>query len=63
MLQAMIHLIQLLKKTIALKAVVDKLYIAKLVNVSTCLNNLKTKVDYLDVSKLKTVPLDLKKIK
>ena len=53
----------MLKKIIALKAVVDKLYIAKLVNVSTCFNNLKTKVDYLDVSKLKTVPLDLKKIR
>ena len=29
-------------------------------NVSTSLNNLKTKVDELDVGKLKTVPIDLK---
>ena len=31
-------------------------------NVSTSLNNLKTKVDELDVGKLKTVPIDLKKL-
>ena len=31
-------------------------------NVSTSLNNLKTKVDELDVGKLKTVPTDLKKL-
>ena len=31
-------------------------------NVSTSLNNLKTKVDELDVAKLKTVPIDLKKL-
>ena len=31
-------------------------------NVPTNLNNLKTKVDDLDVGKLKTVPVDLKKI-
>ena len=29
-------------------------------NVSTSLNNLKTKVDELDVGKLKTVPVDMK---
>ena len=34
----------------------------KLVNVLTCLNNLKTKVDDLDVGKLKTVPVNLKKL-
>ena len=26
------------------------------------MNNLKTKIDYLDVGKLKTVPIDLKKL-
>ena len=31
-------------------------------NVPTSLNNLKTKVDDLDVGKLKTVPVDLKKV-
>ena len=39
----------------------DKLEINKLSNVPTTLNNLKTKVDNLDVGKLKTVPIDLKK--
>ena len=34
----------------------------KLVNVSTSLNNLKTKVDDLDDGKLKTVPIDLKNL-
>ena len=33
-----------------------------MVNVSTSLNNLKTKVEYLDVVKLKTAPVDLKKL-
>ena len=37
-------------------------YINKLTNVSASLNNLKTKVDHLDVGKLKTVPVDLKKL-
>ena len=46
----------------ALKAEVDKLYIPQLVNVPTSLNKLKTKVHDLDVGKLKTVPLDLKKL-
>ena len=31
-------------------------------NVPTSLNNLETKVDDLDVGKLKTLPVDLKKI-
>ena len=42
-----------------MKAEVDKL---DFVNVPTGLNDLKTKVDDLDVGKLKTVPVDLKKI-
>ena len=45
----------------ALKAEVDK-DINKLVNCPTSLNNLKTKVDDLDVGKLKTVSVDLKKL-
>ena len=51
------------KDFIALKADVDNLYLVKLVNVGTSLNKLKTKVNDLDVSKLETVPVDLKKIK
>ena len=31
-------------------------------NVTSSLNNLKTKVDDLDVGKLKTVPVDLEKL-
>ena len=46
-----------------MEAEVDKLDINKLVNVPTSLNNLKTKVYYLDVSQLKAIPIDLKKIK
>ena len=34
----------------------------KLVNVPTSLNNLKAKVHYLDVGKLKTLSVDLKKL-
>ena len=45
-----------------MKAEVCKLDIAKLVNVPTSLNNLKTKVDGLDAGKLKVVPVDLKKL-
>ena len=45
-----------------MKAEVGKIDINKLVNVSTSLNNLKTKVQDLDVGKLKTVPVDLKKL-
>ena len=50
------------KDFIDLRAEVDKLDIAKFVNVSTSLNNLKTKVDDLDSGKLKTVPVDLKQL-
>ena len=42
---------------------VDKLGVNELVNVSTSLNNLKTKVYDLDVGKLKAVPVDLKKLR
>ena len=44
-----------------MKAEVDKLNINKLVNVPTSLNNLKTKVDDLDVGKIKTVTVDFRK--
>ena len=44
-----------------MKAEIDKPDINKFVNVLTDLNNLKTKID-IDVYKLKTVPVDLKKI-
>ena len=47
---------------IALKAEVDKIDINKRVNVPADLNNLKTKVDNLGASKLKTVLIDLKKV-
>ena len=47
---------------IALKAEVDKLDINKLINVPTSLNNLRTKVYDLDVGKLKTLSVDLKKV-
>ena len=50
------------KDFIALKAQVDKLDIAKLVNVPTSLNNLKTKVDDIEDGELKTVLVDLKKL-
>ena len=43
-----------------MKAEVDKRDINKLVNVPTSLNNLKPKVDDLDVGELKTVRIDLK---
>ena len=45
-----------------MKAEVERRVINKLINVPTSLNNLKTKVDHLDVGKLKTVPVDLKKL-
>ena len=51
------------KYFITLKAEVDKLDINELVNGLTSFNNLKTKVDNLVVGKLKTVPIDLKKIR
>ena len=47
------------KHFIALKAEVD---INKLVNVPASLKTLKTKVDDFDAGKLKTVPVDLKKV-
>ena len=50
------------KDFIALIAEVDRLNIKKLVNVSTILNNSKTKVDGLDVGKLKTASVALKKL-
>ena len=50
------------KKFYGVKAEVDKQDINKLVGVPTSLNNLKTKINDLDVYKLKTVPLDLKKV-
>ena len=47
---------------IALKGEVNKLYFNKLVNVPASLNDLKIKVDYLDIDQFKAVP-KLKKIK
>ena len=44
-----------------MKAKVDKIFISGLVKVPTGLNKLKTKIDNLDVAKLKTAPRDLKK--
>ena len=51
------------KELIVLKPKVGRLDNNKLVNVSISSNNLKAKVDDLDVVKLKTFPLDLKKKK
>ena len=48
------------KDFLPLKAEVDKLEMNKLVNVPTSLNNLKTKVNDLDVGKLKTFLVDWK---
>ena len=63
MLQLLRDLIYLSKKYfIALKAEVDKLDITKLVNLPTSLNNLTTKEGNLYVCKLKTDPVDLKKL-
>ena len=45
-----------------MKAEVDKLGINKLINVPTRLNDLKLKVDDLDVGKLKAVSVVLKKL-
>ena len=50
------------KDFIALKAEVYKLDINRLGNIQTCFNNLKSKVDNLDVGKLKTAPIGLKKL-
>ena len=46
----------------ALIAEIDKLDVNKLTNVTTSLNNLKTKVDDFDIGKLKNVPVDLKQL-
>ena len=59
MLQMLINLIQLLKKIIALRAEFDKPD-NKFDSVPTSLNNLKTKLDDLDVDQLKTIPVELK---
>ena len=45
-----------------MKAEADKLEINKLVYVATSLNNLKTTGDDLVVDKLKTTPIDLKRL-
>ena len=45
-----------------MKAKVNKVDITKLVYVPNSLNNFKTKVDDLDVGKLKTTLVDLKKL-
>ena len=50
------------KGFIALKAEVDKLEINKLIMFQLVWIILKTKLDNLDVGKLKTVPVDLKKL-
>ena len=50
------------KYLIALKPEVEKLDINKLGNVPNILNNLKVKVYDLKVGKLKTVPVDLKRL-
>ena len=62
MLQALMHLIQLLKDFIALKREVDKLNINKLVNFPTGFNKVKVKVDDMDIGKLKTVLVVLKSL-
>ena len=51
------------KDFIALKAEIEKIDITKLSNVPTSLNNLKTKVDDLDVGKLKNSSCRFEKIK
>ena len=50
------------KGFIALKAEIDKLEINKLIMFQLVWIILKTKLDNLDVGKLKTVPADLKKL-
>ena len=47
------------KDFIAFKAKVEKLDIINLINVPTSFNSLKTKVNNLDVAKLKTVSIDI----
>ena len=46
-----------------MKAEVEKLDINRLVNVLSGLNDLKTKVDELDVGELGALPVDLKRLK
>ena len=46
----------------ALKTEIDKIDIAKLINATTSLNNLRTKVYDLDVGKLKNVPIIFKNL-
>ena len=64
MLQVFIHLILATKSNFCWRRGVedDKLDISKLLNVPPGSNNIKTKKDDLDVGKLKTVPLHLKKL-
>ena len=50
------------KGFLALKAEVVKLDINNSANVPTSLNNLKAKVDDLNIGELKTVPIDLIKL-
>ena len=45
-----------------MKTDLDKLNIDKFINFPTSLNNLKTKISGLDAGKLKTNPVDLKKL-
>ena len=59
MVKEFIHLIQLPKQFIALKAEVNKL---ENVNVQTSSNNLRTKVNNLVLGKLKTVSVDFKNV-
>ena len=62
MQQVLIHITQLLKKRVyCFKAGIDKSGINKLLNVPNSLNNLKKIVDDLDIGKLKTFLVDLKK--
>ena len=45
-----------------MKVNLDKINVDKFINVPTSFNNLKTKVNGLDPGKLKTAPVDLKKL-
>ena len=45
-----------------MKAEIDKLDFDKCANVPTGVNNVKTKLDNLDVVELKSLPVDLKKL-
>ena len=62
MLQSLIHLIYLLKRFYCLESWIWQKNINKLVNVPTSFNNLKTKVDGVDVGKLKIVLVGFKKL-